>query len=160
MRELKILADNLMNSLKNIPGIIFEDKGFIMSIHYRNAPKKSFPKILNLVKEELDSWKNHWRIGSGKMVLEIRPAIEFNKGKAVKEILKSFKGSKSLPIYLGDDQTDEDAFKVLKAKGITVFIGPGRVSSEADFFLRSPDEVQEFLLRCLEVRIKKNFINI
>jgi len=41
---------------------------------------------------------------------------------------------------------------VLKGHGISVFIGPGHLASEADFFLQSPDEVREFLSKCLEVR--------
>ena len=89
---------------------------------------------------------------SGKMVLEIRPKVDFHKGKAVREILKTFPSLGLLPIYFGDDQTDEDAFRALKDKGISIFIGPGGFPSEADFFLRNPDEVQEFLSRCEEVR--------
>ena len=88
----------------------------------------------------------------GKMVLEIRPNVDIHKGEAVREILKAFPSPGLLPIYLGDDQTDEDAFRVLKAQGISVFVGPATSSSEADFFLDSPDEVQEFLARCQEAR--------
>ena len=91
-------------------------------------------------------------MASGKMVLEVRPNVDFHKGKAVKEILKTVPSLGLLPIYLGDDQTDEDAFQVLKGQGISVFIGPDRLPSEADFFLRNTDEVQEFLSRCQEVR--------
>ncbi len=91
-------------------------------------------------------------MASGKMVLEIRPKINFNKGEAVRKILKTLPSPGLLPIYLGDDQTDEDAFRVLKGQGISVFIGPGRPPSEADFFLQNPDEVQEFLSRCQKVR--------
>jgi trehalose-6-phosphatase len=72
--------------------------------------------------------------------------------EAVGEILRLFPSQGLLPIYLGDDQTDEDGFETLKGKGLSVFIGPRRLSSKADFFLRNPEEVEEFLLRCLEVR--------
>ena len=88
----------------------------------------------------------------GKMVLEIRPNVDFNKGEAVREILGTFPSDGCLPIYLGDDQTDEDAFRVLKGKGVSVFIGPGGLPSEAEYFLRDPDEVRVFLSRCVEVR--------
>lgn len=152
-REFKRITQNLQNSLKKIPGILLEDKGPILSVHYRNVPQKFFTHVPQVVEAELQQWRDRWKMASGKMVLEIRPNINFNKGKAVKEILKTFPSLDLLPIYLGDDQTDEDAFGVLKGKGISVFVGMGRLSLEADFFLKSPDEVQEFLFRCLEIRV-------
>jgi len=151
-RELKRITQNLQNSLKKIPGILFEDKGPILSVHYRNVPQKFFTQVPQIVEAELEQWKRGWKMASGKKVLEIRPNINFNKGRAVKEILKVFPSQQLLPIYLGDDQTDEDAFRVLKGQGISVFVGTGKLSSEAVFFLKSPDEVQEFLLRCQEAR--------
>ncbi len=151
-RELKRITQNLQNSLKKIPGILFEDKGPILAVHYRNVSQKFFTQVPQMVEAELEQWKRRWKMASGKKVLEIRPDMNFNKGKAVKEILKTFPSQQLLPIYLGDDQTDEDAFRVLKGQGISVFVGTGKLSSEADFFLKSPDEVQEFLLRCQEAR--------
>jgi trehalose-phosphatase len=151
-RELKRITQNLQNSMKEIPGILFEEKGPILSVHYRNVPQKFFDPIPQVLKKELQQWKGRWKMASGKMVFEIRPDIDFHKGEAVREILKPFRSLRLLPIYLGDDQTDEDAFRVLKGQGVSVFIGPSGFSSEADFFLRNPDEVQEFLFRCQEVR--------
>jgi len=151
-RELKRITQNLQNSLKKIPGILFEDKGPILSVHYRNVPQKFFTQVPQIVEAELEQWRKRWKMASGKKVLEIRPNINFDKGTAVKEILKTFPSQRLLPIYLGDDQTDEDAFRVLKGQGISVFVGTGNLSSEADFFLKNPDEVQEFLFRCQEAR--------
>jgi trehalose-phosphatase len=151
-RELKKITQNLENSLKEIPGILFEEKGPILSVHYRNVPQKFLVLIPQVLEKELQQWRDRWKMASGKMVLEIQPKLDFHKGKAVMEILKNVSSLGLLPIYLGDDQTDEDAFRVLKGQGISVFIGPGRLPSEADFFLRNPDEVQEFLFRCQEVR--------
>ena len=151
-RELKRITQNLQDSLKEIPGILFEEKGPILAIHYRNVPQKFFTQVPQVLEAELRQWRDRWKMASGKMVLEIRPKIDFNKGDAVRDILKTFPSLGLLPIYLGDDQTDEDAFRVLKGRGISVFIGQGRLSSEADFFLQNPDEVQEFLFRCQEVR--------
>ncbi|OGP90086.1 MAG: trehalose-phosphatase [Deltaproteobacteria bacterium RBG_16_48_10] len=151
-RELKRITQNLQNSLKEIPGILFEEKGPILSDHYRNVPQKFFTQVPQVVEAELQQWKNYWKMASGKMVLEIRPQSNFHKGKAVREILKTVTSLRLLPIYLGDDQTDEDAFRALKGQGISVFIGPATLPSEADFFLRNTNEVQEFLFRCQEVR--------
>ncbi len=151
-RELKRIIQNLQNSLKEIPGIFFEEKGPILSVHYRNVSQNFFAQISQILEEELQQWRDRWKMASGKMVLEIQPKLDFHKGKAVREILKTFPSMGLLPIYLGDDQTDEDAFRMLKGQGISIFIGTGRLPLEADFFLQNPDEVQEFLFRCQEVR--------
>jgi trehalose-phosphatase len=151
-RELKRISRNVHNSLKQIPEIFFEEKGPILSVHYRNVPQKFFARISQVLNEELQKWRGRWKMASGKMVFEIRPDVDFHKGKAVKEILKTVPSPGLLAIYLGDDQTDEDAFRVLKGQGVSVLIGPSGFPSEADFFLRDPIEVQEFLFRCQEVR--------
>jgi trehalose 6-phosphate phosphatase len=151
-RELRKITRNLQNALKEIPGILFEEKGPILSVHYRNVPRKLLALIPHVMKEELQQWKGRWKMASGKMVLEIRPNVDFHKGKAVEEILKPFPSLGLLPLYFGDDQTDEDAFRALKGRGISVFVGPEKLPSRADFFLKTPGEVQEFLFRCLETR--------
>jgi trehalose-phosphatase len=151
-KELKKITRNLQRSLKEIPGMLFEEKGPTLSVHYRNVDPGFFDRIPQAVEEELQRWEERWRTTSGKMVLDIRPSVGFHKGDAVREILKAVPSSGRLPVYLGDDQTDEDAFRVLKGRGISVLVGPAGHPSEADFFLRSPDDVQEFLSRCLELR--------
>jgi len=156
VRELKRITRNLQNSLKEIPGILFEEKGPILSVHYRNVDQKVRPRISQVLAEEIQQWRDHWKMAPGKMALEIRPKVDFDKGKAVREILETIPSPGLLPIYLGDDQTDEDAFRVLKGQGISVVVGPGSLPSEADFFLQDPDEVREFLSRCQEVRCADN----
>jgi trehalose-phosphatase len=151
-KELKKITTKLQNSLKEIPGILFEEKGPILSVHYRNMPEKFFPRVAQVLKEELRQRKDRWKMRSGKMIFEIWPNIDFNKGDAVREILKTIPSRGLLPIYLGDDLTDEDAFRALKGRGISVFVGPGGVSSKADFFLQDPDEVQDFLSQCRQAR--------
>jgi len=153
--ELNRITRNLQNSLRDIPGILFEGKGPILSVHYRNVPAKLSARVIQAVETELQKREDRWKTASGKMVSEIRPHIDFHKGKAVGELLKT-SSPKVLPIYLGDDQTDEDAFRVLKGRGISVYIGPGTFPSKADFFLQNPDEVQEFLARCYRARQGKN----
>ena len=151
-KELKGITQHLKDSLKEIRGILFEEKGPILSVHYRNVDQKSHPRILQILTEELRQWEDRWRMASGKMVLEIMPKVDFHKGQAVRDILATVSCPGLLPIYLGDDKTDEDAFRVLKGQGISVFVGPASSLSEADFFLQDPVEVREFLSRCKEVR--------
>jgi trehalose 6-phosphate phosphatase len=150
--ELRRITQNVRNSLKEIPGILFEEKGPILAVHYRNVSQRYFALIPQVLNEELQQWRGRWKMSHGKMVFEIQPQVNFNKGKAVREILKTFSFQGLLPIYLGDDQTDKDAFRMVKGQGISVFIGPVGFPSEADYFLKNPDEVHEFLLRVREVR--------
>ncbi len=151
-RELQRITRDLKNSFTGIPGVLLEEKGPILSVHYRGVPKKFVVQILRTIETEIERRRDHWKIAEGKKVLEIRPNVDFDKGKAVREILRVLPSQRLLPIYLGDDRTDEDAFRVLKGMGISVFIGPVGFPSKADYFLRNPGEVREFLFRCREAR--------
>ena len=83
------------------------------------------------------------QLTGGKMVWEIRPAGVWNKGKAVIWVWKRL-AKRSVPIYIGDDVTDEAAFKALKGKGITIRVGYKK-GSKAAYYLDSPREVLGFL---------------
>ena len=65
-RELKRITRNLQNSLKEIPGILFEEKGPILSVHYRNVPRKFFARIPQVLEEELQQWKGSLEDGIRK----------------------------------------------------------------------------------------------
>jgi trehalose-phosphatase len=132
-----------------IPGILFEDKGPILTVHYRNVLPEYFDRVHQVVGKTMEAWKDRWKIARGKMVFEIRPKVDFNKGKALREILQSAITPKALPVYLGDDPEDEGAFRAIKGKGIPVFVGDARIASEADHYLKDPSKVLEFLRRCL-----------
>jgi trehalose 6-phosphate phosphatase len=89
----------------------------------------------------------------GKMVYEIQPQIDWDKGKAVLYLLEALDLNREdvVPIYAGDDITDEDAFEALKGRGIGIFVGraddpevSGRTTS-ADYVLHTTQEVEQFL---------------
>jgi trehalose-phosphatase len=154
-KELQMIVRTLRRSLGGIQGILMEEKGPIVAVHYRNVAQKYFGLIHRVLKETLERWGGRWKTAYGKMVVEIRPEIDFHKGKAVRELLRG--ASKHiLPIYLGDDQTDEEAFREVKGRGITVLIGPGWRTSEAEYFLKNPEEVEDFLRRCQEVLLDRS----
>ncbi len=95
--------------------------------------------------------KSEIKVHSGKKVFELKPPVEWDKGKAAlwllrKQEILNGKGN-VLPVYIGDDSTDEDAFQALKDKGITVFVGRSRFI-RAGYCLGGPTEVTEFL-KCL-----------
>ncbi|GER28022.1 haloacid dehalogenase-like hydrolase superfamily protein [Striga asiatica] len=108
---------------KDIEGSKVENHKFCVSVHYRNVEEN---------------------------VLEVRPVIDWDKGKAVKFLLESLGFSNRndvLPIYIGDDRTDEDAFKVLRKKnrGYGVLVSAVPKESSASFSLKDTSEVQDFL---------------
>jgi trehalose-phosphatase len=151
--EMRRMKENLQGSFSKIPGILLEDKGPILAIHYRNVPPRHFGWIRDTVEKALQGMEDRWEIASGKMVYEIRPRIDFNKAQAVQGILKRSPFPGVLPIYVGDDRTDEDVFRAVKGLGINIFIGPGGAASEAEYYLNDPPQVHEFLLR-LEALLK------
>ena len=90
---------------------------------------------------------------AGKKVLEIRPPLAWDKGKAALWLLRkqelAYGRGNVVPVYIGDDSTDEDAFEALKGRGVTVFVGPPRLSA-AQYYLKQTQEVTELMKRITE----------
>jgi len=146
--ELGRVRKELEAGLSSFAGVSFEDKGPTLTVHYRNAPRGSEGPVQAAVERVLAGYPDRWRISTGKKIVEIHPRIEFDKGKTVRELLDRSPGARLLPVYLGDDRSDEEAFLAVREGGISVFVGPEPESSAASFFLRDPSEVLEFLRRC------------
>ena len=148
------LAEKLAEALNCISGTIIEDKGLSLSVHYRlvkEGEEKAVAEIFRSITGALlDEGKV--RITTGKKVFEVRPPINWNKGKAVEKITGEIKTAlnlkDSLSVYLGDDNTDEDAFKVLhRPEGWSIYVGGENPDSVAEYYLDSPAEAAEFLTR-------------
>lgn len=152
---INIIGQMLDKSLSKIRGAFVEDKGLTLSVHYRlvqdeteeQEVKNIFEKIVGVARSV-----GIIRTTPGKKVYEVRPAVLWNKGKAVKLILKKHgKGgilSGILPIYIGDDLTDEDAFKVIEGyTGISIYVGGENAGSMAGYYLNNVSEVKEFMRR-------------
>ena len=124
----EILSQVLTTTLKNIKGVLVENKGLTLSVHYRSVNdaeeqqvKDTFDKVISPL-----NVTGRVRVTRGKKVYEIRPPVEWDKGKAINWLVNKFKETRgkgeTLPIYLGDDLTDEDAFKVIEGYGgISIF---------------------------------------
>jgi len=86
-----------------------------------------------------------WKATAGKKVLEARPDIPWDKGKAIAYLQDAYQ-SASLTFYFGDDLTDEDGFEVVQSGGgIAIFVGQARQPTKAMYRLDSPQEVLETL---------------
>jgi trehalose 6-phosphate phosphatase len=84
---------------------------------------------------------------NGKKVYELLPDIDWNKGKAVLWLLETLeleRGS-ALPIFIGDDRTDEDAFSALEKRGVGILVSEQRQATAASYWLNNPEEVERFL---------------
>jgi trehalose 6-phosphate phosphatase len=150
------LLRQLSAKLADVEGVIIEDKGLSLSIHYRLVSRSDEEMAAEIFRRVTSPWLHDGeiRVTSGKKVWEIRPPIDWHKGKAVETIMDEIKpiheGKQCLAIYLGDDTTDEDAFKVIhQPQGWGIFVGEENDSSGADYFLKSPSEVMTFLTRLL-----------
>lgn len=147
---LERIKNELERKISSIDGAFVEDKGLSLSLHYRLVNNLRVPLLKTIFHETVILFlvKNRVKIKTGKMVLEVRPPIEWDKGKVVLWLLarqkSALKDKTVFPVYIGDDATDEDAFKALKRKGLTVFVGrPG--NSKAGYYLKNTKEVTNFL---------------
>jgi trehalose-phosphatase len=147
LQKIKSKVEQMLSSIK---GILLEDKGLSLALHYRLVNKKKVPFVRRTFYQVALPYLRRGRIKTetGKKVFEIRPAAEWDKGKAVLWLLSRQKSrcraKPVLPIYVGDDVTDENAFRALKNKGLTIFVGKPK-KSYAKYYLRNTKEVSKFL---------------
>jgi len=156
MRDIR---NKLRGRLRHIPGALVEDKGLTLSIHFRLAAKKNIAKVRNIVTIVTRPFTKRKKIvvRGGKKVLEIRPRCAWGKGDIVAWLLKHYRASSAAPLYIGDDLTDEDAFRMLRAKKTSVTVRVGRKkSSKAEYYLNGTDEVKTLLMRVADLLRDKN----
>jgi trehalose 6-phosphate phosphatase len=143
----------LHEELDPIEGALVEPKRTSIAAHYRLVSAEERPRVRKVVDTILAEHPEELRITPGKMVYEIQPQIEWDKGRAMLYLLETLDLDRDdvVPLYLGDDITDEDAFETLADRGIGIFVGSpddpevaGRTTA-ADYMLLSTEEVRQFL---------------
>lgn len=148
-KEIRRIKNKLIGEIKKIDGAFLEDKGLTLSIHWRLTSRKYLPKLFAIIRAVIRN-NSRVRLTKGKKVSEIKPNINWDKGKAVQWIRSLLSTSYSLlPIYIGDDTTDEDVFKVLK-NGITIRIGKSK-KSKARYYLKKQSEIKKFLISLIHL---------
>lgn len=147
-RIKKDLASKIISAIK---GAFIEDKGLALTLHYRLVDKEDIPRLKDLFHQAMVTYleKDKIRLKDAKMAFEIRPPVAWDKGKVALWLLarQHFilqEKINVLPLYIGDDVTDEDAFKALKNKGITVRVD-GDAGSCAKYFVKDTSEVFRIL---------------
>ena len=143
---VKRAAARLSTALAGLPGVLVEPKRFALAVHFRLADKADLPRIESAV----DTAAAHYpelRKTRGKKVFELRPALDWDKGKALLWLVEQLESRPVCPIFIGDDLTDEDAFQAVKAQGVGILVAEEPRETAAEYSLRDPEEVREFLDR-------------
>jgi trehalose 6-phosphate phosphatase len=124
-------------------GIIIEDKDYSVALHYRLAPKEGLA-LVHDVRRTCENWGDpSIRILSGKAVIEVK-GRGFDKGTGVRELMNHAPFAGRIPIFIGDDITDEDAFRVVpEFKGLAMSVG--RKLPGVSGLFQSAAEVRQWL---------------
>lgn len=144
----------LVEKTKSTPGAQVENNKFCVSVHFRRVDENNWSDLANQVRSVMKDYPK-LRLTQGRKVLEVRPIIKWDKGKALEFLLESLGYANCtdvFPLYIGDDRTDEDAFKVLRERrqGLGILVSKFPKETSASYSLQEPDEVMEFLQRLVE----------
>ncbi len=151
---LESAARELQERVRAIAGTLVEPKRYAVAVHYRLVAEAEAEKIRRAVDEVARKYPLLCR-SEGKKVFELRPAIAWDKGKAVLWLLHALglEGPDALGLYVGDDVTDEDAFVALRDQGVGILVAAQARPTRAHYLLRDPAEVRQFLA-ALAARLK------
>jgi trehalose 6-phosphate phosphatase len=150
---LPSIRQRLEQALAGRTGVLIEDKGAALACHYRlAAPADAVltQRTLAAIAREYERRGVPVALLRGHAVIELRPAA-VSKGEAVRTLLAACT-RQPLAVYMGDDQTDVEAFHALPRDAITVHVGPADLPARARYSLPGPSEVQRFLRRLLSWR--------
>lgn len=136
----------LRDRLSDTQGVLIDRKRFAISVHYRHTPAADFPAVEEAVNEVTTSDKRLTK-SLGKKVFQIQPQLDWNKGRAVSWLLGrlNLENSNVVPIYVGDDITDENAFRVVLESGLGVAVRDGNRPTAANYAVSCTREVRRFL---------------
>ncbi len=138
----------LEGELGAIAGIRIERKRFAIAVHDRQVDDPAARSRIAEVVARLGGRSPELRATGGKRIHELRPAIDWDKGRAIEALLTALDAEEHLPIYLGDDLTDEDGFRAVSDRGGIAVLVRGEDDDRptaADAVLDSPDDAQRFL---------------
>ena len=145
-------AGALADQLDHIPGVVVEHKRFGVAVHYRNTTRDRVGEVAAAVRSA--GQRTALRVTTGREVIELRPNIDWDKGKTLRWVLDYIRDNEGpgplVPIYLGDDITDEDAFDAVHDDGIAILVrhsDDGDRATAATYALDDPDRVREFTER-------------
>ncbi|WP_162991514.1 trehalose-phosphatase [Halostella salina] len=123
------VCERIRESL-DVPGVVVEDKGATATVHYRMADENAVPQVRERVRAAAAD--AGLELTTGKAVLELRPDTDWDKGRAVEWLLdrRGPEGGTPTAVYVGDDTTDEAAFRALPEGGVGVKVGDGETAAD------------------------------
>lgn len=144
------ITERIEQDVGGLDGVEVEPKRASVAVHYRRAADPARGQVSDLVEKLLAERPDELKVTPGKMVYEVQPKLDWHKGAAVCYLLDALglTGEAVVPLYLGDDVTDEDAFRALKGLGVALYVGDQnelRRGTAADFVLDSVDQVRQLL---------------
>jgi alpha,alpha-trehalase len=150
--ELDAATLQLRDQVADLPGVRVERKKFAIAIHYRGASPEVAQQVQAIV-DKVQADGSNLRLSQGKKIFELQPDVPWNKGYAILWLLEQLqlKEDMVVPLYLGDDTTDEDGFQALRDRGIGIRVGPAHEATQAAYTLSDPEAVQQFLQRLLSL---------
>lgn len=116
---IKKTASELSRELADIPGILVENKDWSVAVHFRRAELEAERLARKSVFRFYKANRRYLKMLKCRKALELLPNVPWDKGMAVRKLLKE-KGQDCFPIYIGDDRTDESAFRAIRGKGLGV----------------------------------------
>ncbi len=153
LRKIKNEAlEELKKKTAHIKGAFIEDVKYTVSCHYRLVPEAHAAEFKEIVKRIVGNY-SELKLTEGKKVLEVRPNLDWDKGKAVNWILDAlgYNPAKNSAIYIGDDRTDEDAFAVLKDRGFGILVAEDNRPTQAKYKVKTVHEVKRLLSYFVEL---------
>jgi trehalose-phosphatase len=144
---LRGIAESMRAHLTTLPGVFVEDKVFSIALHYREADPAvrlvAQSRFMDVAREYIDAGR--LRVLPGACVIELLPGVSWHKGSALQWIRERIERAHgpTFTVYVGDDVTDEDAFRAVGPEGMT--ISASERASGAEFFVNGPDGVKRLL---------------
>lgn len=137
----------LQRMLHGLEGVVVERKRYAIAVHFRRAKPEAVEAVERAVDHVRDSAEGLRKTG-GKKIFELRPGVDWDKGKALMALLEvpGLGGKDAVPLFVGDDLTDEDAFAAVNGIGVSVAVrGEDERETLAEYGLDTPEQVGELL---------------
>ena len=136
----------LREQLASVPGCLVERKRFSIATHYRQVAQDAIATVTKAV-DNVHAGYPRLRQKGGKKIIELLPDVDWDKGKALRWLMQvlDLNPMRIMPVYIGDDVTDEDAFRELASDGAGILVAAEDGPTRASYRLDDPDQVQRFL---------------